>query len=116
MRVALAHDYLVEGGGAERVLAAFHNLYPSAPIYTSVFDRRTVLPELRDASVITSFLQRLPHRRAVYKWWLPLYPLAFESFDLVQYDVVLSSTSSFAKGVITGPDTVHFCFCHSPSR
>lgn len=116
MKIALVHDYLVEAGGAERVVAALHELFPDAPIYTSVYDPRTALPALRDARIVTSFLQRLPHSRRVYKWWLPLYPLAFEQFDFSAYDVVISSSSSFAKGVITGPDTLHISYCHTPSR
>jgi glycosyltransferase involved in cell wall biosynthesis len=116
MKIALVHDYLVEAGGAERVLAALHELFPDAPIYTSVYDPRTALPALRGARIVTSFLQKLPHSRRVYKWWLPLYPMAFEQFDLAGYDVVISSSSAFAKGVITGPETLHISYCYTPSR
>lgn len=116
MRVALVHDYLVDSGGAERVVIALHEVYPGAPIYTSVMDARTTFADFRAMDVRTSFLQRLPVRKSNYKYLLPFFPLAFESFDFSEYDVVLSSASAFAKGVVTAPETLHVCYCHTPSR
>lgn len=116
MKVAIVHDYLVDSGGAERVVEALHEQYPQAPIFTSVFDPQTTFALFRALDIRTSFLQRLPVRKSNYKWLLPFFPLAFESFDLAGYDVVISSASAFAKGVVTWPDTLHVCYCHTPPR
>src|SRR5437667_4961834 len=116
MNVALVHDYLVDAGGAERVLLILHEMFPNAPIYTSVYNPRSAPSAFSRLDVRTSFLQRVAATRKNYKLFLPLFPLAFESFDLSAYDVVVSSTTSFAKGVVTGADTTHFCYCNTPSR
>lgn len=115
-RVAIVHDYLVDSGGAERVVIALHELYPDAPIFTSVMDPQTTFPDFRAMDVRPSFLQRLPVRKSNYKFLLPFFPLAFESFDLSDYDVILSSASAFAKGVIPSSDSLHLCYCHTPPR
>ncbi|MBI5035635.1 MAG: glycosyltransferase [Chloroflexi bacterium] len=115
-RVAIVHDYLVDSGGAERVVIALHEQFPDAPIFTSVIDRQTTFPVFNLMDVRTSFLQRLPVRKSNYKLLLPFFPVAFESFDLSDYDVVVSSASGFAKGVVTSSDTLHVCYCHTPSR
>ena len=115
-RVAIVHDYLVDSGGAERVVIALHEQYPDAPIFTSVMDAQTTFADFRAMDVRTSFLQRLPVRKSNYKFLLPFFPLAFESFDLSEYDIVISSASAFAKGVITSSDALHACFCHTPPR
>lgn len=116
LRVALVHDYLVDSGGAERVVLAFHELFPDAPLFTSVYDPASTFSRFRTLDVRTSWLQRIGATKRSYKYLLPLFPLAFESFDLAGFDVVLSSTTSFAKGIITSPATVHVCFCHTPTR
>jgi glycosyltransferase involved in cell wall biosynthesis len=117
LKTALVHDDLVQAGGAERVAALFHRMWPEAPLFTSVYDRRTTLPEFADADVHTSFLQRTPLAfRRLHKLALPFFPTAFERFDLSEYDLVLSSSSRFAKGVRTGPRTCHICYCHTPAR
>lgn len=117
MKTALVHDDLVQAGGAERVVAALHGMFPQAPIYTSIYDRRSTLADFAKADIRTSFLQKTPfaHRR-FHKLALPLFPSAFEQFDLTGYDLVLSSASRFAKGVITAPETCHVCYCHTPTR
>ena len=115
-RVAIAHDYLVDSGGAERVVIALHEQFPDAPIFTSVVDPRTTFPIFNTLDIRASFLQRLPVRKSNYKLLLPFFPLAFESFDLSDYDVVISSASAFAKGVITSSDTLHVCYCYTPPR
>lgn len=115
-RVAIVHDYLVDSGGAERVVIALHELYPEAPIFTSVMDAQTTFADFRAMDVRTSFLQRLPVRKSNYKFLLPFFPLAFESFDFSGYDIVISSASAFAKGVITPADTLHVCYCYTPPR
>ncbi len=116
MKVALAHDYLNQEGGAERVVREFCRAYPASPLYTSLYDPGVMDPFWRGVDVRTSFMQRLHPPLPVAKMLLPLYPMAFESFDFSGYDAVLSSCSTFAKGIITGPDTVHICYCHSPAR
>ena len=116
MKVALVHDYLVERGGAEKSLAALHELFPDAPIYTSVYNADSTLPVFRSAQVRTSFLQRLTTHPRRYRALLPLYPLAFRSFDLRSYDLVISSASGFAKGVRLGRNAHHICYCYTPPR
>ncbi|MBI4252875.1 glycosyltransferase [Candidatus Uhrbacteria bacterium] len=116
MKIALVHDHLTQVGGAERVLKIFHELFPAAPIYTLIHDRKKVENILPDADVRPSFLQRLPLSRKMYQWFLPLMPTATESYDLSAYDIVLSSASAFAKGVITKSTTLHICYCHTPTR
>ncbi len=116
MNVALVHDYLNQMGGAERVLLALHDLYPNAPIYTSIYDPLRVDPAFRRLDIRSSFMQRLPLVSKHHQPFLMLYPLAFERFDLGEYDLILSSSSAFAKGVVARPDAVHICYCHTPMR
>ncbi len=116
MKVALIHDHLGQDGGAERVLLALQEMFPESPTYVLVHDRRRSHAAFLSKDIRTSFLQRMPFGIKHYQWYLPLMPSAVEQYDLSAYDVVISSTSSFAKGVITRPDTVHFCYCHTPTR
>lgn len=118
MRVALVHDDLVQWGGAERVLLGLSQIYPDAPIYTSVYDRDsgTLSRLFGSKKIITSFLQKIPGWKSLYKALLPLYPIAFEQFDFSGYDLVISHTTRFAKSIITKPGTVHICYCHTPPR
>ena len=115
-RVAIVHDYLNQPGGAEKVVEVFVEMFPGAPVFTSVYDPDAMPAVWRDVDVRTSFMQRLGPRLKVAKALLPLYPLAFESFDLSEYDLVLSSTTAFAKGVLTRPGTAHVCYCNNPTR
>jgi hypothetical protein len=116
MKIALAHDYLNQLGGAERVVGTLHKLFPQAPIYTTILDRSRLWDSLRDAEIRTSWMQKLPALDRHFKAYLPLYPLAIESLDLRAYDLVISSSSAWAKAVITRPDAVHLCYCHTPMR
>lgn len=117
VKVAIVHDYLTQAGGAERVAATLHRLFPEALLYTSVYDPKSTLAYFDTVTVATSFLQRWPlSSQRMHKFALPLYPTAFEHFDLSAYDLVVSSSSSFAKGVITPPHTCHVCYCHTPAR
>ncbi len=116
MRIALVHDYLVQYGGAERVLECFAELFPYAPIYTLVYDKRIKRDILGDKNIRASFLQKLPFSKTKHRLFPPLMPMAIEQFDFSQYDVVLSDSSSYAKGIITGPDTLHICYMHTPMR
>jgi glycosyltransferase involved in cell wall biosynthesis len=116
MKVALVHDYLNQMGGAERVLLALHDLYPDAPVYTSFYDPQRVDPSFRWIEIRTSWMQRLPLVSRHHQPFLPLYPLAFERLDLGEYDLVLSSSSAFAKGINVRADALHICYCHTPMR
>lgn len=116
MRVALVHDYLIQAGGAERVLAALHRMFPQAPIYTTIADREVLGSLLPGAEVHTSWMQRLPGLKRHFRKYVLLYPAAVESLDLRGYDLVLSSSSAFAKGAIADPDACHVCYCHTPMR
>ncbi|HZT98725.1 MAG TPA: glycosyltransferase [Ktedonobacteraceae bacterium] len=116
MRVALVHDYLNQMGGAERVVMAFHEIFPDAPIYTSIYDPERVDPVFRTMDIRTTFMQKLPLVTKYHQPYLPFYPFAMESLDLRGYDLVLSSSSAFGKGVITRPETLHICYCHTPMR
>ena len=115
MRVALTHDWLTNLAGAERVLLNLHEIYPEAPIYTSVFVPGE-FPSLGDADVRTSFLQKLPLAKTRHQAFPVLRMVAFERFDLSGYDVVISSSHAEAKGVITRPETLHICYCYTPIR
>lgn len=118
MKVALVHDDLMQWGGAERVLLALSEIFPEAPIYTSVFnsDNKLLAESFKGKKVITSFVQKIPFWKSFYKAFLPLYPLAFEQFDFSEYDLVISQTTRFAKSIITKPGTTHICYCHTPPR
>jgi glycosyltransferase involved in cell wall biosynthesis len=117
MKVAIIHDWLVDSGGAEKVLRAVIDLYPDSSIFTSV----DYLSEKQRANIIngkkttTTFIQGLPKSKS-YKKYFWLMPLAIESLDLSKFDLIISCSSSVAKGVITGPDQLHICYCHSPMR
>lgn len=106
----------MQAGGAERVVEAMHQIWPDAPVYTSVYDAEATLPSFKKMDIRTSVLQRWVGKPHFHKLALPFYPVAFEQFDMSGYDVVLSSTTGFAKGVITGPETCHICYCHTPAR
>lgn len=116
MKVALVHDYLNQMGGAERVVLALHEIFPDAPLYTSIYAPDRVDPAFRNIDIRTSFMQKLPLVKKHHQPFLPLYPFAMERLDLRGYDLILSSSSAFGKGVITKPGTMHICYCHTPMR
>ncbi|QQS20462.1 MAG: glycosyltransferase [Candidatus Moraniibacteriota bacterium] len=116
MKVALVHDYLVQHGGAERVLEAFLEIFPEAPIFTLLYDPEAMRGRFGGRTIYTSFLQKLPWTRKNHRLFPPLMPLAIEQFDFRGFDLVLSDSSSYAKGVITGPETLHISYMHTPMR
>jgi len=116
MRIALVHDYLVQCGGAERVLECFTELFPHAPIYTIVYNKEFMHGMFEGKNIKTSFLQKVPFSRSQHRIFPPLMPMAIEQFDFSLYDIVLSDSSSFAKGIITSPETLHICYMHNPMR
>lgn len=118
MNLILAHDYLVQMGGAERVVAAMHSCFPSAPIYTSAVDRQGLWPELRNAEIRTSWMQHLPlvKHHTHFKKYFMLYPSAFRSFGEVSADVAWISSSTFAKYLRPSPGTRTICYLHNTTR
>lgn len=118
MRVALVHDDLVQWGGAERVLVVLSELFPNAPIFTSIFDKNNLLltHQFANKKIVTSFIQKIPFCISMYRQLLPLYPVAFEQFDFSQYDLVISQTTRFGKSILTKPGTIHISYCHTPVR
>lgn len=116
MRIALIHDHLAQDGGAEKVLQALADIYPSAPIYVLLYKKEYVDKYFANREIKTSIIQKMPLGVKKYQWYMPLMPMAVEFFDLRAFDLVLSSSSSFAKGIITPPDTPHICYCHTTTR
>jgi len=116
LKVALVHDYLQWHGGAERVLESFHKIWPEAPVYTSVYNSESMPEAYKSWDIRTSFMQRLPFWSKFLKHYSFLYPMAFEQFDFSGYDLVISSSAGFAKGIITRPGTVHVAYTHTPPR
>ena len=116
MKVALIHDHLAQAGGAEKVLKVLTEMFPEAPIYTLLYEKKNVDKNFAGRHIETSVIQRLPGGVKHYKWYLFFMPMAVEFFDLRTFDLVISDASAFAKGVITSPDTLHICYCHTPTR
>lgn len=116
MKLALIHDHLNQIGGAERVLLTLTDVFPGAPIHTLLYDPHKIADFFHGCDVRTSFIERLPGGRRYFKWFLPFMPTAFESFDLSNFDVILSSSSALSKGVIAHPHQLHVCYCHTPTR
>lgn len=116
MKVAIVHYWLVGMRGGERVLERMLALFPQADIYTHVYIPEKVSAAIRQRTVRTTFIDRIPGARRHYQKFLPLMPMALEELDLSGYDLVISSESGPAKGVICAPGAVHVCYCHSPMR
>jgi len=117
VRVALVHDYLVQGlRGAERVLAVLHEMWPAAPVYTLVHDPEAMGPEFADWDIRTSFIQRLPGGVRHYQKLIALMPAAVERLPLGEYDLVISDSSAWTKSARQREGARHVCYCHSPAR
>jgi glycosyltransferase involved in cell wall biosynthesis len=116
MQIALVHDWLNQMGGAEEVLENLVTLFPQAPVYTSMYWAGGMPTAYRQWDIRTTWMDRLPGVKRHHQLYLPLYPLAFESLDLGEYDVVLTNKSGFCHGVITPPETLHVCYCLTPTR
>lgn len=114
-KIALVYDRVNSWGGAERVLLELHRLYPAAPLYTSVYEPEAAL-WAEGWDIRTSWLQHIPWARRRHQWFGWLMPLLFESFDLSEFDLVISITSEAAKAVITRPDQLHVCYLLTPTR
>jgi len=116
MNTALVHDWMNQIGGAEDVLETFVSMYPNAPIFTSLYAPDKMPDYWRDWQIITSFIDRLPRAHQQQQLYFPVYPSAFEGFDFSGVDLVISNKSGFCHGVITGPETLHICYCLTPTR
>lgn len=117
LKIALVHDFLVDFGGAERVLRALAKIFPNAPIYTLLYDKEKAPGWLKNKKIHTSFLQKFPKfLRQRKKWLLPFLPVAPETFDLRDFDLVISSSGAWSKGIVTRLDTIHIAYLHSPMR
>ena len=116
MKVALVYDRVNKWGGAERVLLALHELFPEAPLFTSVYNEDKAGWASRFSRVETSFIQNLPFFKGKHEILGFLMPIAFETFDFNEFDLVITVTSEAAKGIITKPGTTHICYCLTPIR
>ncbi|MDD5527986.1 MAG: glycosyltransferase [Patescibacteria group bacterium] len=116
MKVALVHDHLAQDGGAEKVLKVFAEMFPEAHIFTLLSEKNNVDKYYKNRKIDTSIIQKFPGGVRHYQWYMPFMPMAVEFFDLSEFDLVLSDSASFAKGVITKPETLHINYCHTPTR
>ena len=115
MRIALAHDSFTQLGGAERVVGALHELFPDAPVFTLVFDPK-FREKYKDWDIRTSGLQTLYLQLGKLQYLLPLIPWGVDNLDFTGYDVVISSSSSWAKNIRVPKNCAHICYCHTPTR
>lgn len=116
LRVAIVHYWFVSMRGGEKVIESLLDLFPEADLYTHVVDDEKLSADLSKRNIRTTFINRLPLAKSKYQSYLPLMPLALEQLDLRGYDLVISSESGPAKGVLTEADTCHICYCHTPMR
>ena len=116
MKVALVHDWLTGMRGGEKVLEVFCELFPDAHLYTLLHNKGSLSNTIESMDIRTSFIQKLPLIKKKYRHLLPIFPTAIERFDLQGYDLVMSSSHCVAKGVKTGVNTLHICYCHTPMR
>jgi len=116
VKVALVHDYLNQYGGAERVLKALCELFPDAPIFTLFYDEKLTNGAFKKRTVITSFLQHVPGVRSHHRLFPLLMPAAIETFDFNGYELIISDSESFGKGIIVPPGALHVSYCHTPPR
>ncbi len=114
-KVALVFDWMTTPGGAEKVNLVLHEMFPDAPIFTSIYNEKK-LPEFSNAIINTSFVNKLPFAKNKHQLYLSMMPYAYEQFDLSNFDIVISSSHACAKGIITKPETMHVCYCHTPMR
>jgi glycosyltransferase involved in cell wall biosynthesis len=116
MKIAVVHDYFTQSGGAEKVAEELYNMLPGADLFATVALQSKMPESLREVPVHTSWMQHLPKMLEYYRFYFPLYPFAVSSLDLSPYDLVVSSSSGYVKGVRVNPDAIHVCYCHTPMR
>ena len=116
MKVALVHDNFLQLGGAENLFATIANIWPNAPIYTSLINKKKIPSSINTNRIKTSWMQKIPFANYIYKALLPFYPFAFESFNFNKYDLVITSTTRFANSIITSPKTLHISYVNTTPR
>lgn len=116
MKIAIVHDWLPFMGGAENVVTNMMEVFPEAVLYTSICNKDRLTGKLKETEIVTTHLQKKKKEIINHRKLFSFMPTAMESIDLTSYDIVISSSSSVAKSVITGPDTLHICYCHTPMR
>jgi glycosyltransferase involved in cell wall biosynthesis len=116
MKTAVVHDYFTQLGGAEKVAEELYNMLPGSDLFATVALRSKMPDTLQNVPIRTSWMQHLPKLDKLYRLYFPLYPFAVSSLDLAEYDLVISSSSGYVKGVRAHPDAVHVCYCHTPMR
>ena len=116
LKVALVHDWLTGRRGGEKVLEVLCEIFPEAPIFTLFHFPGSQIKSIEEKEINNSFLQKMPFLRRKYRFYLPLFPMAVELFDLQDFDLVVSSSHCVAKGAIPRPDALHVCYIHSPVR
>jgi glycosyltransferase involved in cell wall biosynthesis len=116
MKIAIVHDYFTQLGGAEKVAEEMYHLFPKASMFSTVAFDDKMPDSLKDTAVRTSWMQLMPGIRRYYRYYFLLYPLAVSSLKLTHYDLVLSSSSGYVKGVSASRDAMHICYCHTPMR
>jgi glycosyltransferase involved in cell wall biosynthesis len=116
MKTAIVHDWLMSISGGEKVVKAIHDIFPST-IYTLIKNEEKLKNSFfEDKKIKSSFIEKLPFSKKNYQKYLPFFPMAIEQFDLTDFDVIISSSSCVAKGVLTNPNQLHICYCHTPIR
>src|SRR4030065_1082896 len=115
-KIALVHYWLTGMRGGEKVVESICDIFPDVDIFTLVYDKNKISPSINNHKISTSFIQKFPFSRKKYQYYVPFMPVAIEQFDLSGYDIVISSESGIAKGVLTKPETCHFCYCLTPMR
>ncbi|MEO0234697.1 MAG: glycosyltransferase [candidate division WOR-3 bacterium] len=116
MKIGIVHDYLNQYGGAERVLEVLLEIFPESTVFTLIYDKNRVSPVLAKHKIKKSFLNKFPFSKFYYEYLLPFYPAAIESFDTREFDIIISNSSAWAKGVITNTKTMHVTYCLNPMR
>uniref|UniRef100_A0A7C3J713 Glycosyltransferase family 4 protein n=1 Tax=candidate division WOR-3 bacterium TaxID=2052148 RepID=A0A7C3J713_UNCW3 len=116
MKIGIVHDYLNQYGGAERVLEVLLEIFPQSTVFTLIYDKNKISPFLSKQNIKKSFLNRFPFSKFYYEYLLPFYPAAVESFDTREFDIIISNSSAWAKGVVTNTKTMHVTYCLNPMR
>lgn len=116
MKIAIVHDYLNQYGGAERVIEVMHEIFPEAPVFTSIYQPENMPDSFKKMDIRVTFMQKFPFLDRFYKKYFMLYPIAMKSLKVKDFDLIISSSSSFAKGVRKRKNAVHVCYCYTPTR
>ena len=116
VKIALVHDFLFWYGGAERVLESINEIYPDAVVYTSVYSKKNMSAVINRMKIKVSWMQKIPFKSKLLKFFTYFYPTAFESLDLSNFDIVISVTAGAAKSVVTEPGTVHISYTLTTPR